>query len=54
VLQEWSDKIVIDVTNGFMPPPDVQQAEYQGGRMIQARASLVFQNLIKYPMEGWR
>ena len=120
----WSGKIVIDVTNGFMLPPEVQQAEYQGrltsevnaervpgaklvkafnqlpvkvlasplpddvgrrvvfvasdhedasatvaalaeslgfaaievggiaegGRLIQARAPLVFQNLIKYPM----
>jgi hypothetical protein len=123
VLQDWSGKIVIDVTNGFMLPPEVQQAEYQGrltsevnaervrgaklvkafnqlpfkvlaspvpeggkrvvfvssdyadasatvaalaesldfaaievgkiaegGRLIQARASLVFQNLIKYPL----
>lgn len=124
VLQDWSGKIVIDVTNGFMLPPEVQQAEYQGrltsevnaervpgaklvkafnqlpfkvlasplpdnvgrrvvfvssdhedasatvaalaenlgfaaievgriaegGRLIQARAPLVFQNLIKYPM----
>jgi 8-hydroxy-5-deazaflavin:NADPH oxidoreductase len=124
VLKDWSGKIVIDVTNGFMLPPEVQQAEYQGrltsevnaervpgaklvkafnqlplkvlasplpddvgrrvvfvssdhedasatvaalveslgfaaievgkiaegGRLIQARAPLVFQNLIKYPM----
>jgi 8-hydroxy-5-deazaflavin:NADPH oxidoreductase len=124
VLQDWSGKIVIDVTNGFMLPPEVQRAEYQGrltsevnagrvpgaklvkafnqlpfkvlasplpddvgrrvvfvssdhedasatvaalaeslgfaaievgkiaegGRLIQARAPLVFQNLIKYPM----
>jgi 8-hydroxy-5-deazaflavin:NADPH oxidoreductase len=124
VLPDWSGKIVIDVTNGFMLPPEVQQAEYQGrltsevnaervpgaklvkafnqlpvkvlasplpddigrrvvfvssdhedasatvaalveslgfaaievgriaegGRLIQARASLVFQNLIKYPL----
>jgi predicted dinucleotide-binding enzyme len=124
VLKDWSGKIVIDVTNGFMLPPEVQQAEYQGrltsevnaervpgaklvkafnqlplkvlasslpdnvgrrvvfvssdhedasatvaalaeslgfaaievgkiaegGRLIQARAALVFQNLIKYPM----
>ena len=123
-LQDWSGKIVIDVTNGFMLPPEVQQAEYQGrltsevnaervpgaklvkafnqlplkvlagplpddvgrrvvfissddedasatvaalaeslgfaaievgkiaegGRLIQARAALVFQNLIKYPL----
>src|SRR5271168_3601795 len=124
VLPDWSGKIVIDVTNGFMLPPEVQQAEYRGrltsevnaervpgaklvkafnqlpmkvlanplpddvgrrvvfvssdhedasatvaklaeslgfapievgeiaagGRLIQARAPLVFQNLIKYPM----
>jgi predicted dinucleotide-binding enzyme len=124
VLQDWSGKIVIDLTNGFMLSPEVQQAEYQGrltsevnaervpgaklvkafnqlplkvlasplpdnvgrrvvfvssdhedasatvaglaeslgfaaievgkiaegGRLIQARAPLVFQNLIKYPM----
>jgi len=124
VLPDWSGKIVIDVTNGFMLPPEVQQAEYQGrltsevnaghvpgaklvkafnqlpvkvlasplpdnvgrrvvfvssdhedasatvaalaeslgfaaievgriaegGRLIQARAALVFQNLIKYPL----
>ena len=124
MLQDWSGRIVIDVTNGFMLPPEVQQAEYQGqltsvvnagrvpgaklvkafnqlplkvlasplpdtigrrvvfvssdhddasatvaalaedlgfaaievgklaegGRLIQARASLVFQNLIKYPL----
>ena len=124
VLQDWSGKIVIDVTNAFLLPPEVQQAEYQGrltsevnaervpgaklvkafnqlplkvlagplpddvgrrvvfvssdhedasatvanlaeslgfaaievgriaegGRLIQARAALVFQNLIKYPL----
>jgi 8-hydroxy-5-deazaflavin:NADPH oxidoreductase len=124
MLRDWSGKIVVDVTNGFMLPPEVQQAEYQGrltsevnaervpgaklvkafnqlpvkvlagplpddigrrvvfvasdhedasatvaalaeslgfaaievgkiaegGRLIQARAALVFQNLIKYPM----
>jgi len=124
LLQDWSGKIVVDVTNGFMLPPEVQQAEYherltsevnaervpgaklvkafnqlpfkvlasplpdnigrrvvfvssdhedasatvaalaetlgfaaievgkiaEGGRLIQARAPLVFQNLIKYPM----
>ena len=122
--EDWSGKIVIDVTNGFMLPPEVQEAEFhgrltseinaervpgaklvkafnqlplkvlagsvpddvgrrvvfvssdhkdasatvaklvedlgfapievgklaEGGRLIQARASLVFQNLIKYPM----
>jgi predicted dinucleotide-binding enzyme len=30
VLQDWSGKIVIDVTNGFMLPPVVQQVEYEG------------------------
>ena len=124
VLQDWSGKIVIDVTNAFLLPPEVQQAEYRGrltsainaehvpgaklvkafnqlpievlasplpdnvgrrvvfvssdhedasatvaalaenlgfaaieigkiaeaGRLIQARAPLVFQNLIKYPL----
>jgi hypothetical protein len=124
LLKDWSGKIVIDVTNGFMLPPEVQQAEYrgrltsevnaervpgaklvkafnqlpfkvlasplpdnvgrrvvfvssdhedasatvaklveslgfapievgkiaEGGRLIQARAALVFQNLIKYPL----
>ena len=122
--KNWSGKIVIDLTNAFMLPPEVQQAEYQGrltsevnaervpgaklvkafnqlpfkvlagplpddvgrrvvfvssnhedasaavaalaeslgfaaievgkiaegGRLIQARAALVFQNLIKYPL----
>ena len=124
MLHDWSGKIVVDATNGFMLAPEVQQAEYQGrltsevnaervpgaklvkafnqlpvrvlaaplpddigrrvvfvssdhvdasaavaalaesigfaaielgkiaegGRLIQARAPLVFQNLIKYPM----
>lgn len=124
LLQDWSGKIVVDLTNGFMLPPEVQQTEYhgrltsevnaervpgaklvkafnhlpfkvlasplpdnvgrrvvfvssdheaasatvaalaetlgfaaievgrvaEGGRLIQARAPLVFQNLIKYPM----
>jgi predicted dinucleotide-binding enzyme len=30
VLQDCSGKIVIDATNGFMLPPEVQQADYQG------------------------
>ena len=121
---DWSGKIVIDLTNGFTLPPEVQNAEFQGrltsevnaervpgaklvkafnqlplktlaaplpdsigrrvvfvssdhedasktiaglvddlgfapievgkiaegGRLIQARAPLVFQNLVKYPM----
>ena len=122
--KDWSGKIVVDVTNGFMLPAEVQEAEFhgrltsevnaervpgaklvkafnqlplkvlaapvpdevgrrvvfvssdhedasaavaklvdelgfapievgklsEGGRLIQARAPLVFQNLIKYPM----
>ena len=122
--EDWSGKIVVDVTNGFMLPPEVQEAEFhgrltsevnaervpgaklvkafnqlplkvlagpvpddvgrrvvfvssdhedasaavaklvedlgfapievgklaEGGRLIQARAPLVFQNLIKYPI----
>lgn len=122
--KDWSGKIVVDVTNGFMLPPEVQEVEFhgrltsevnakrvpggklvkafnqlplktlaapipddvgkrvvfvssdhedasaevaklveelgfaaievgklaEGGRLIQARAPLVFQNLIKYPM----
>lgn len=122
--KDWSGTIVVDVTNGFMLPPEVQESEFQGrltsevnaervpgaklvkafnqlplkvlaspvpddvgrrvvfvssdhedasaavaklvdelgfapievgklaegGRLIQARAPLVFQNLIKYPM----
>lgn len=120
---DWSGTVVVDVTNGFMLPPEVQEAEFggrltsevnaervpggklvkafnqlplktlakpvpeggqrvvfvasdhedasttvaeladklgfaaievgkiaEGGRLIQARAALVFQNLIKYPM----
>lgn len=121
---DWSGTIVVDVTNGFMLPPEVQEAEFggrltsevnaervpgaklvkslnqlpyktyaaptpdkvgkrvvfvssdhadasaavatlvgdlgfaaielgpiaEGGRLIQARAPLVFQNLIKYPL----
>lgn len=121
---DWFGKIVVDMTNGFMLPPEVQEAEFQGrltsevnaervpgaklvkafnqlplktlaaplpdnagrriifvssdhedasktvaglvddlgfapievgkiaegGRLIQARAPLVFQNLVKYPM----
>ena len=124
VLLDWSGKIVVDVTNGFLLPPHVQETEYQGrltsvvnaervpgaklvkafnqlpiavlagplpddvgrrvvfvssdheeasrtvaalverlgfaaievgklaegGRLIQARASLVLQNLVKYPL----
>ena len=121
--EDWSGRIVVDVTNGFMLPPEVQEAEFhgrltsevnaervpgaklvkafnqlplkvlaapvpagglrvvfvssdhedassavaklvedlgfapievgklaEGGRLIQARAPLVFQNLVQYPM----
>ena len=41
VLQDWSGKIVIDVTNGFMLPPEVQQAEYQGRLTSEVNAERV-------------
>jgi predicted dinucleotide-binding enzyme len=61
---DWTGKIVIDVTNAFMLPPRYKRANSMAaclrrsmlsacpGRslLIQARAALVFQNLIKYPM----
>jgi predicted dinucleotide-binding enzyme len=37
MLRDWSGKIVIDVTNGFMLPPEVQQAEYQGATHIRGQ-----------------
>ncbi len=40
-LQDWSGKIVIDVTNGFMLPPEVQQAEYQGRLTSEVNAKRV-------------
>ena len=39
--QDWSGKIVVDVTNGFMLPPQVQQAEYQGRLTSQVNAERV-------------
>ena len=41
LLQDWSGKIVIDVTNGFMLPPEVQQAEYQGRLTSEVNAERV-------------
>jgi 8-hydroxy-5-deazaflavin:NADPH oxidoreductase len=41
VLQDWSGKIVVDVTNGFMLPPQVQQAEYQGRLTSEVNAERV-------------
>jgi predicted dinucleotide-binding enzyme len=41
MLQDWSGKIVIDVTNGFMLPPEVQQAEYQGRLTSEVNAERV-------------
>jgi 8-hydroxy-5-deazaflavin:NADPH oxidoreductase len=41
VLQDWSGKIVIDVTNGLMLPPEVQQAEYQGRLTSEVNAERV-------------
>ena len=41
MLQDWSGKIVIDVTNGFMLPPEVQQAEYQGRLTSEVNAGCV-------------
>jgi hypothetical protein len=41
VLQDWSGKIVIDVTNGFMLPPEVQPAEYQGRLTSEVNAERV-------------
>jgi 8-hydroxy-5-deazaflavin:NADPH oxidoreductase len=41
VRQDWSGKIVIDVTNGFMLPPEVQQAEYGGRLTSEANAERV-------------
>jgi 8-hydroxy-5-deazaflavin:NADPH oxidoreductase len=39
--QDWSGKIVIDVTNGFMLPPEVQQVEYQGRLTSEVNAERV-------------
>ncbi|HEY2049928.1 MAG TPA: NAD(P)-binding domain-containing protein [Caulobacteraceae bacterium] len=40
-LPDWSGKIVVDVTNGFMLPSDVQQAEYHGRLTSEANAERV-------------
>ena len=29
--KDWAGKIVIDVTNGFMLPPEAQEAEFKEG-----------------------
>jgi predicted dinucleotide-binding enzyme len=39
--QDWSGKIVIDVTNAFTLPPEVQQAEYQGRLTSEVNAERV-------------
>lgn len=44
--QDWSGKIVIDVTNAFMLPPEVQQAEYQGGSHLRSTRSV-------FPARRW-
>ena len=41
LLQDWSGKIVVDVTNGFMLPPEVQQAEYNGRLTSEVNAQRV-------------
>ena len=41
VRRDWSGKIVIDVTNGFMLPPEAQQAEYQGRLTSEVNAERV-------------
>ena len=41
MLRDWSGKIVVDVTNGFMLPPEVQQAEYQGRLTSEVNAERV-------------
>jgi 8-hydroxy-5-deazaflavin:NADPH oxidoreductase len=41
LLPDWSGKIVIDVTNGFMLPPEVQQAEYNGRLTSEVNAERV-------------
>jgi 8-hydroxy-5-deazaflavin:NADPH oxidoreductase len=39
--KDWSGKIVIDVTNAFTLPPEVQQAEYQGRLTSEVNAERV-------------
>lgn len=38
---DWSGKIVIDVTNGFMLPADVQEAEFKGRLTSEVNAERV-------------
>jgi predicted dinucleotide-binding enzyme len=39
--KDWSGKIVVDITNGFMLPPEAQQAEYQGRPTSEVNAERV-------------
>ena len=41
MLHDWSGKIVVDATNGFMLAPEVQQAEYQGRLTSEVNAERV-------------
>lgn len=41
LCEDWSGKIVIDVTNGFMLPPVVQEAEFQGRLTSEVNAERV-------------
>ena len=41
VRSDWSGKIVIDVTNGFMLPPEVQEAEFHGRLTSEVNAERV-------------
>ena len=41
VRNDWSGKIVIDVTNGFMLPPEVQEAEFHGRLTSEVNAERV-------------
>jgi 8-hydroxy-5-deazaflavin:NADPH oxidoreductase len=41
LLKDWSGKIVIDATNAFMLPPEVQQAEYRGRHTSEVNAERV-------------
>jgi 8-hydroxy-5-deazaflavin:NADPH oxidoreductase len=40
-LKDWSGKIVIDATNAFMLPQEVQRAEYQGQLTSEVNAERV-------------
>ena len=39
--EDWSGKIVVDVTNGFMLPPEVQEAEFHGRLTSEVNAERV-------------